>query len=98
MEHAGHRLAGCLGVAVGNADRMVFMQAQQHGGIDIAEMVDHRIMQAAIARARIEAHIAKAETAQHLGCHVTAEANLLVNFPLGAVRMHVSFSLSALGG
>ena len=50
----GHRLAGHLGVAVRDRDRALLVQAEQHLRRLVAEIVDDRVVQAAIARAGIE--------------------------------------------
>ncbi len=69
-----HRLAGDLGVAMGDRNRGFLVQAEQHLRPRIADVVDEAVMQAAIARARIERDIGDVEVAQRLGDDVAAEA------------------------
>ena len=83
-----HRLIGRLRIAVRNANRMVFMQAQQHAGIAVAQMVDDGIVEAAIARAGVEAYVFEAEAAQHLRENVRAPCDLVVGLTLWSVEIH----------
>ena len=53
VQDHGHRLAGGLGIAVGDLHRDLFVLAQHHRRL-VAAVVDERIVQAAKARARIE--------------------------------------------
>jgi len=62
---------------------MVLMQAQQDAGTLVAKMIDQAVVQAAIARARIEAEIADAAAAQHLRRDVAAQATLSSGIPSG---------------
>ena len=66
MDDRAHGLVRRLGIAMGNADGVILMQAEQHAGVAIAEMIDDGIMQPAIGGARIERHIFHAGQAQHL--------------------------------
>ena len=50
----GHRLAGHLGIAVRDRDRILLVQAEQHLRRLIAEVVDEAVVQSAEARAGIE--------------------------------------------
>ena len=73
--HGGdHRLAGDFGIAVGDGDGGFLVQAEQHLRLGIAEIIDDRVMQPAIARARGERDIGNIERAQRLGDDVRAEA------------------------
>ena len=83
-----HRLVHHLRIAVRDADRVVFMQAEKHARIAVAEMFDDGVVQAAIARARIEAHILEAEAAQHLRGDVGAPCDLVVGLTFGSVEIH----------
>ncbi len=89
VQHAGHRLARRLGVAMRDRDRVVLVQAQQHAGPLVAEMIDQAVVQPAIARARIEAHIWNAEPAQHLRRDVAAPRDGVVGRSVDLVEMHV---------
>jgi hypothetical protein len=60
MHDRHHRLAGRLGIAVGDLYGDLLVLTQQHRRI-IAAVVDQRVVQAAIARARIERNIRKTE-------------------------------------
>ena len=74
MHGGGHRLAGHLGVAVGDRDGALLVQAEQHLRRLVAEEVDDRIVQAAVARAGIERDVGNFQRAQRVGDHVAAEA------------------------
>ncbi len=89
VQHATHGLAGRLGIAVRDRDRMVLMQAQQDAGIFIAQMIDQAVMQPAIARARVEAEIADAAAAQHLRRDVAAPGDLVVGLSFRLVQQHL---------
>ena len=52
VQDASHRLAGRLGIAVRDRDRMIFVQAEDDAGILVAEMVNQAVVKPAIARAR----------------------------------------------
>ena len=69
-----HRLAGDLGVAVRDRDRRLFVQAQQHLRLLVAEEVDDRVVQAAIGGAGIERDVGDIERTQRLGDDVAAES------------------------
>ena len=71
---ARHRPAGDLGIALRDRDRAFLVQAQQHLRLLVAEIIDEAVVQAAIARARIERDIGDVELAQRLGDDVAAEA------------------------
>ncbi len=63
MHRADHRLAGDLGIAVGDGDGGFLVQAEQHLRLRIAEIVDDAVVQAAIARAGRERDIGDVERA-----------------------------------
>ena len=69
-----HRLAGDLGIAVSDRDRAFLVQAKQHLRPLIAQIVHEAVVQAAIARARIECDIGNLGCAQRVRRHVAAEA------------------------
>ena len=73
MHRSGHRLAGDLGVAMRDRDRGLFVQAEQHLRLLVAEEVDDEVVQAPVARAGIERDIRNIERAQRLGDDVAAE-------------------------
>jgi hypothetical protein len=52
--------------------RALLVQAQQHARTRIAEMVDEAVVQAAIARSRVERHIGYVELADRGGDRVAA--------------------------
>ena len=66
-------LAGHLGIAVRDGDRVLLVQAEQHLRLLVAEIVDQAVVQAAIAGARIERDIFDAGCAQRVGRDVAAE-------------------------
>ncbi len=88
VQHAGHRLAGRLGVAVRDRDRVILVQAQQDARPLVAEVIDQAVVQPAIAGARIEADERDAEAAQHLRRDVAAPGHALVGFALRPVDLH----------
>ena len=49
VQRHGHRLLGHLAVAVGDRDRMLFMQADDHLRIAVAEIIDDAVVKSAIA-------------------------------------------------
>ena len=55
MHGGDHGLAGDLGVALGDGDGGFLMQAEQHLRLRIAEIIDDRVVQAAIARPGVSA-------------------------------------------
>jgi hypothetical protein len=73
MHGSRHGLTGDLGIAVGDRHRAFLMQAKQHLRAFIAEIVDEAVVQAAIARARIEGDVGDICCAQCVGDHVAAE-------------------------
>ena len=74
MHGRGHGLAGHLGIAVSDRDRALLVQAEQHLRRLIAQEVDDRIVQPAVARAGIERDVGNLQRAQRVGDHVAAEA------------------------
>ena len=88
VQHAGHRLAGRLGVAVGDRHRMVLVQAQDDAGILVAEMIDQAVVKPAIARAGVEADILDAETPQHLRRDIAAPGHAAVGVSFQSVETH----------
>ena len=88
VQYASHGLAGGLGVAVRNGDRMIFVQAEQNARPFIAEMVDEAVVQSAIARAGVEADIGNAQAAEHLRRDVAAPSDRLVGFSLNSIQLH----------
>ncbi len=57
-----------------NGDGRFLVQAQQHLRFLVAEEIDQAVVQAAIARPRIERDIGQVERAQRLGDDVAAES------------------------
>ena len=51
VQRHGHRLLGDFAVAVGDRNRMLFVQADDHLRIAVAEVVDDAVVKAAIAGA-----------------------------------------------
>ena len=90
VQYASHGLAGRLGVAMRDGDRMILVQAKQNARPLIAEMVDEAVMQPAITRARVEADIANAQAAEHLRGNVAAPGDSLVRFSFDPVQLHHS--------
>jgi hypothetical protein len=74
MHRRGHRLAGHLGIAMGDRDCALLVQTQQHLRRLIAEEIHDRVVQPAIARARIKGDVGKFQRAQRVGDDVAAES------------------------
>ncbi len=74
MHRGRHRLVGDLGVALRDRDRDLLVQAEQHLRLLVAEIVDDRIVQAAIAGAGIERDIGDIQRTQGFGDDVAAPA------------------------
>src|SRR5205823_7624068 len=60
-----HRAAGHLGVAMRDRDGVLFMQAQEHLRVAVAEQIDEAVMEPAIGGAGVERDIGQVELAQH---------------------------------
>ena len=63
MYRAHHRLAGHLGIAMGDGDGCFLVQTEQHLRLRIAEIIDDAVVQAAIARAGRQRDIGDVERA-----------------------------------
>ena len=96
VQDAGHRLAGRLGIAVRDRDRMIFVQAENDAGILVAEMVNQAVVKSAIARPWVEADKRNIKAAQHLRGDVAAPGNLVVGFSFNLDPTSLSFSLPLL--
>src|SRR2546423_9378276 len=90
VQHAGHRLAGRLGVTMRNRERVILVQADDDAGVDVAEMIDQTVVEPAIARAGVEADIGDAEPAQHLRRDVAAPGYPVVRFSFDFIQVHRS--------
>ena len=94
MDDRPHRLVRHLGVAMGDRDRVILMQAEQHLGVFVAEIVDDRIVEPAIAGAGVQRDVFDPEPAQHLGRDVAGPFHLAVSAQRGAVELqHVHRSV-----
>ena len=67
MHDHAHRLVGDLGVTVGDRDRHLLVEAEQHGRVLVAEVVDQAVVQAGEARSRVLHDVSDAEPSQHFG-------------------------------
>ncbi len=67
-----HRLLGRPAVALGDRDCVLFVQADDHLGISVAEIIDDAVVKAAIAGAGHERDIFKTELAGDFGYDVAA--------------------------
>src|SRR5262245_32394336 len=94
MQHAGHGLAGRLGIAVGDRDRMVLVQAEDDARIFIAEVVNDAVVESPVARPWVEADERNAKTAQHLRGDIAAPSDFVIGLPFNSVEFH--FFTSAL--
>ena len=76
VQRHGHRLLGHLAVTVGDRDRVLFVQANDHLGITVAEIIDDAVVKAAIAGAGHERDIFEVEPARDFGDDVAAPLHL----------------------
>src|SRR5579864_5099897 len=74
---------------------MILVQAQDDAGILVAEMVDQAVVEAAIARAGIEADVANAELPQHLRGDVAAPSHAAVGLSFHFIETHALCSPSS---
>jgi len=88
VQHAGHRLAGGLGIAMRDRHRMILVQAEQNTRPLVAEVVDDAVVQPAVARAGVEADIGNAKAAQHLCGDVATPGDRLVRFAFDPIQLH----------
>ena len=88
VQHAGHGLAGGLGVAMRDRDRVILVQAYQDAGVLVAKMVDEAVVKPAIARPGVEADIRYAKTPQHLSGDVAAPSHFIVGFSFRFIQFH----------
>ena len=72
VDDGEHRPARDLGPAMRQRHRTLLVQAQQHARPAIAEVVDEAVVQAAIARARVQCDIGDVEFADRRGDRVAA--------------------------
>ena len=86
MDGGGHGLAGDLGVALRDGDGVLLMQAQQHLGVLVAQIVHDAVMQAPIARARIERDIGDVEGLQGFRNDVAAEDRARLGGSIGLLE------------
>ena len=75
MQRHGHGRLGDPGIAVGDGDRVFFVQADQHLGIGVAEVIDDGIVKAAIAGAGHQGDIFEVEAPDHFRHHVGTPAH-----------------------
>ncbi len=102
MHAGGHRLAGHLGVAVSDRDRSLLVQAEQHLRRLVAEIIDDRVMEAAVAGARIERDVRNLQCAQRFGGDVAAPAGRVrgreIGRPIEFADRRVGFGSRRFGG
>ena len=97
VQRHGHRLFRHLAVAVGDRNRMLFMQADDHLRIFVAQIIDDAVVKAAIARARDEGDIFEVEPAGHFGNHVAAPLHLRFSQILWPVDLGLRLASFRLG-
>ena len=78
VNNGNQRLARRLGVAVRDLDGDVLVRTQEHLRV-VLPVIDHRVMQAAIARTRVERHIRKIVLAHQVNDDVRTPADLCRN-------------------
>ncbi len=91
VQHASHRLAGRLGIAVRDRHRMVLVQAHDDPRPLVAEMIDQAVVQTTVARAWVEADIRDAQPAEHLRGDIAAPSDLVVRLSFNS-KCNFAFS------
>ena len=76
VQRHGHRLLGHLAVTVGDRDGVLFVQADHHLGITVAEIIDDAVVKSAIAGAGHERDIFQVEPARDFGDDIAAPLHL----------------------
>ena len=74
VQHHRHRPTGHPRVPVRERDRVLFVQTEQDPGVDVAEMIDEAVVQAAKAGTRRERDVLELERAQEFRQRIAAEA------------------------
>jgi hypothetical protein len=92
-----HRAPGHLRVAVGDRDRVLFVQADEHLRITVAAVVHQAVVEPAVTRAGDERDVPQAETAQELGHRVAAplDRGIAALDAFGIFRQHASSLFSS---
>ena len=72
VQRDGHRPPGHLGVAVGDRDRVLLVQADEHPRIAVAGVVHQAVVQPAVARAGDQREVAQVQAAEEFGQRVAA--------------------------
>ena len=86
MDGGGHGLAGDLGVALRDGDGVLLVQAQQHLGVFVAQIIHDAVMQAPVARARIQGDRGDVEGLQGLRDAVAAEDRARLGGAIGLLE------------
>ncbi len=94
VQDHGHRLAGRLGVAVGDLHRDLLVLAQHHRRL-IAAVIDQRIVQAAEARAGIERDMREAVALDQVDDDVRLPAAVVVAWVFHGKHVVPSLTLSS---
>ena len=76
VERDSHRPLGHLRVAVGDRDGVLLVQRDHHLRLLVAEIVDEAVVEAPIARARVEAQVRQLEPVEHLRQRIRAPRDL----------------------
>ena len=84
VQRDSHRAVRGLGIAVGDREGVILMQAQQHLRIPVSEIVDKAVVEAAIARTGIQRDVLDTEASQHLGRHVASPTHASIAAAGGA--------------
>ena len=85
VEDHRHRAPGDLRVAVGDGDRRLLVEREQHRGVAVAQVVDQAVVEAAVARPRVEGDPAQVEAAQQRGDGIAAPPHGRGAGPLRAI-------------
>ena len=76
VQRHSHRLLGHFAVAVGDGDRVLFMQADDHLRIAVAEIIDDAVVKSTIAGTGHQGDIFKVEPSGHFGNDIAAPLHL----------------------
>src|SRR5262245_38695867 len=90
-----HRFLRYLAVTVGDGNRMLFVQADDHLRIFIAQIVDDTVVESPVARAGHESNIFEVEPAGHFRDHIAAPLHLRLSKVLWPVDL--SLGLASFG-
>ena len=98
VQRHGHRLFRYFTVAVGDRDRVLFVQADHHLRIVVAEIIDDAVVKSAIAGTGHQGDIFEVEPSGHFGNDVAAPLHLRFSEILRPVDLGLGLASFRLGG